>query len=305
MLNQIDFNKIHIFSKVFEEQGITKAADKLHVTPSAVSQALTNLEPEIGVRLFQRIGKKIVPTPAAIEFYKAYQISINGLKGALTELKDESEGLSGKLRIGAPTEFGSRQVVDACSKFFKEKNARFEIQFGLPDQLIKKVVNQDLDFAFCDYGVYLKDYKKLIIHKTVFEEKAALVCSPSFYNNYIGQNHSFDHLSSLPHCDYRPVGKVLNLWYRHHFGKTPKELDLKINAAHVGAMIQCALNGMGLVFIPTHLILEEINKKKLIVITGKKKEYINPIVLIQQVDKVPSRLEKAFISSFDSSNLYS
>ncbi len=220
------------------------------------------------------------------------------MSDCISLLKEKKSALSGTLKIGAPPEFGSREVVRAMASFKDEPGARFELTLGLPDDLLKRVITQDLDFAFCDDGPYLKSYKKLLVSRVIFKEEAVLVCSPEFQKSRVKGNHSFQHLSALPHCDYRADHKVLQLWYEHHFGKSPQELDTRLIAPHVGSMIQGALHGLGLAFIPTYLIENELRSKSLVLIPGKKKEYVNPILLVQKADKVPGKLEKAFIATF-------
>lgn len=300
MLNNqnLDLNKLRIFTAIYETKSVTKAGERLRVTPSAVSQSLTQLESELGFHLFQRISKKLLPTAQADSLFSVVQKYNMELSECLTQARASKNTISGLLKIGAPPEFGSRQVVQRASSFFKHHDARFQIEFGLPDELLQKVVSQELDFAFCDGGPYLKKYSKLILHQTVFKEEAVLVCSREFYQMEVRGDYSFGHLSSLPHSEYRPDRKVLNLWYQHHFGKTPVSLDLRLSAPQVNAMIQAALAGMGLVFIPTHLIQAELKSKKLVVIPTKKSAYVNPIVLVQKADKVPTLLEKKFISKF-------
>lgn len=296
--NAVDLNKLKIFAAILESGGVSMAAQVLHVTPSAVSQTLTQLEDELGFRLFQRISKKLYPTEQAKQLYTVFQKCSNEIKVCLDGIDSKKSEPSGTLRIGAPPEYGSRQLVDVASEFFKYQHARFELELGLPDHLLNKVLNQELDFAFCDGGPYLKKYSKLVVHQTVFKEEAVLVCSKDFFHKEVKGNFSFEHLSSLPHSDYRPDRKVINLWYDYHFGKVPASLDLRLSASQVNAMIQAALVGIGLVFIPSHLIEAELKSKKLLEIPTKKSVYINPIVLVQKSDKVPSLLEKKFISKF-------
>ncbi|MES2801347.1 MAG: LysR family transcriptional regulator [Bdellovibrionota bacterium] len=294
----VDLNKLRIFAAIYEFNGVSKAADILHVTPSAISQTLNQLETELGFKLFQRISKKLYPTEQAKNLYLVFQKCTDDLKTCLDTIDNRKSEPSGTLRIGAPPEYGSRQVVQVASEFFKFKHAKFELEFGLPDNLLGKVLNQELDFAFCDGGPYLKKYSKLVVHQTVFKEEAVLVCSKEFYQKWVKGVHTFEHLSSLPHSDYRPDRKVLNLWYQYHFNKIPSEFDLRLSGSQVNAMIQAALMGIGLVFIPTQLIESELKSKKLVIIPTKKSPYINPIVLVQKADKVPSLLEKTFISKF-------
>jgi DNA-binding transcriptional LysR family regulator len=294
----IDFNKLRIFAAIYEKNGVSKASEILHVTPSAVSQTLTQLEMELGFKLFQRISKKLYPTEQGDALYVTFVKCTSELKDCLNRIEEKRAEPSGTLKIGAPPEFGSKQVVEVAAQFFKYQHAQFELQFGLPDDLLRQVLTQDLDFAFCDFGPSLKKYSKLIVYETVFKEEAVLVCSKDFYHKHVKGNHSYDHLSSLPHADYRPDLKVINLWYQYHFNKTPNDLDLRLSASQVNAMIHAALSGVGLVFIPTHLIANELKSKKLVMIPTKKSAYINPIVLVQKADRVPTLLEKTFISRF-------
>lgn len=300
MLNDqnLDLNKLRIFTAIYESKSVTKAGERLRVTPSAVSQSLTQLESELGFHLFQRISKKLLPTAQADSLFSVVQKYNVELGEYLIRARESKNTISGLLKIGAPPEFGSRQVVQCASSFFKHKDARFQIEFGLPDDLLQKVVSQELDFAFCDGGPYLKKYSKLVVYQTVFKEEAVLVCSREFFQKEVKGDFSYGHLSSLPHSDYRSDSKVINLWYEHHFGKVPTSMDLRFSASHVNAMVQAALAGMGLVFIPTHLIQAELKTKKLIAIPTKKSAYVNPIVLVQKADKVPTLLERKFISTF-------
>jgi DNA-binding transcriptional LysR family regulator len=299
MLNEeLDLNKLKVFAVILESNGVGKAAHVLNVTPSAVSQTLNQLEKELGFKLFQRISKKLHLTEQGQNLYSVFKKSSNELKTCLETIDSLKGEPSGTLRIGAPPEYGSRQVVKVVSEFERFKHAKFELEFGLPDHLLNRVLNQELDFAFCDGGPYLKKYSKLVIHQTVFKEEAVLVCEKGFYQKWVKGKHSFDHLTSLPHADYRPDRKVIHLWYQHHFNKSPAKLDVRLSASQVNAMIQAALMGIGLVFIPTHLIEAELKSKKLVIIPTKKTAYINPIVLVQKADKVPTLLERTFISKF-------
>ena len=55
---------IHYILEVGRCGGITKAANKLYITPSALSKFVQTRETELGILLFHRIGKRFVPTEA-------------------------------------------------------------------------------------------------------------------------------------------------------------------------------------------------------------------------------------------------
>ena len=58
-----------IFVAVFRHSNITKAAAELHIAQPSVSFAIKELEDYYGVRLFERIGRRICPSECGKEFF--------------------------------------------------------------------------------------------------------------------------------------------------------------------------------------------------------------------------------------------
>jgi DNA-binding transcriptional LysR family regulator len=79
-LSQIDLNLLLVLDTVLSERSVVGAARRLHVTPSAISNALARLRSEFGDPLVVRSGRGIVPTPRAAELAPS-------LKQALSELE--------------------------------------------------------------------------------------------------------------------------------------------------------------------------------------------------------------------------
>lgn len=63
-IQQLDLNLLKVFQTLYLEQNMTRAADVLHLTPSAVSHAMKRLRETLGDPLFQRSQNKMMPTPA-------------------------------------------------------------------------------------------------------------------------------------------------------------------------------------------------------------------------------------------------
>ena len=62
----MDLNLLRVFETVYREQHLTRAAEALALTPSAVSHALRRLREQLGDPLFVRDGKLMRPTPACL-----------------------------------------------------------------------------------------------------------------------------------------------------------------------------------------------------------------------------------------------
>ena len=63
-IQQLDLNLLKVFECIYQEQNMSRAAEVLHITPSAVSHALKRLRESLGDPLFQRDNNRMLPTPA-------------------------------------------------------------------------------------------------------------------------------------------------------------------------------------------------------------------------------------------------
>jgi DNA-binding transcriptional LysR family regulator len=61
----MDVHQLELFLAVMESSSMTRAAEKIHLSPGAVSLQLHNLATELHTELFVRSGKRLIPTPAA------------------------------------------------------------------------------------------------------------------------------------------------------------------------------------------------------------------------------------------------
>jgi DNA-binding transcriptional LysR family regulator len=82
-LASIDLNLLLVLHVVLLEQNVARAAGRLHVTPSAVSNALARLRDALGDPLVTRKGRGIVPTPRAIELAPILARTLHDLEAAL------------------------------------------------------------------------------------------------------------------------------------------------------------------------------------------------------------------------------
>jgi DNA-binding transcriptional LysR family regulator len=84
-LSNLDLNLLLVLDTVLSERSVAKAAHKLHVTPSAVSNSLAKLRNALGDPLVTRRGRGIVPTPRASELAPSLKRALGELETALTQ----------------------------------------------------------------------------------------------------------------------------------------------------------------------------------------------------------------------------
>ncbi|WP_429811320.1 LysR family transcriptional regulator [Ensifer sp. B1-9] len=81
----LDLNLVRIFNAVLDERGVTKAAERLHLTQSAISHALARLREVVGDELFIRGPEGMHPTPRAVELGQAFKPALLQIESALCE----------------------------------------------------------------------------------------------------------------------------------------------------------------------------------------------------------------------------
>ena len=94
-----EIRHLELLMAVVEEGTLTKAADHLHVTQSALSHQLRNAEERLGARLFQRVNKKMVLTQAGERLLASARAVRNELERARGDIQRMTDGDSGTLRI--------------------------------------------------------------------------------------------------------------------------------------------------------------------------------------------------------------
>jgi DNA-binding transcriptional LysR family regulator len=86
-LHKIDLNLLATFEALIEEGSVAAAADRLHLTPSAVSHALGRLRMQFGDPIMVRVGGKMQPTPQALLLADQIAPVLRSLRRALEPLK--------------------------------------------------------------------------------------------------------------------------------------------------------------------------------------------------------------------------
>lgn len=139
-----DFDTLQTFVAVVETGGITAAAKRLHRAKSAVSRRLSQLEAELGVPLFVRSTRHIVPTDAAQLYYERCVRILADLAEADAAVRGDST-LSGRLRVTLPLAFGMRRVAPVALAY-REAHPGVLLDLDVTDRRVD-IVAEGFDVA--------------------------------------------------------------------------------------------------------------------------------------------------------------
>ncbi|MFC7398460.1 LysR family transcriptional regulator [Chelatococcus sp. GCM10030263] len=139
-----------MFLAVYSLRNLTKAAEREHIAPSAISKRLQDLELELGVSLFYRHTRGVTPTPAgevlAGHVYRLFD-DVNRMS---LELSDYASGVRGQVRIHAHTSAVVEYLPDDIASFVE---AYPNVRVALREETSPNVLQSTLD-GVADIGVF-------------------------------------------------------------------------------------------------------------------------------------------------------
>ncbi|WP_422844590.1 LysR substrate-binding domain-containing protein [Acidovorax sp. M2(2025)] len=107
---------LRAFSTVTRFGGVSRAAEALHLTQSAVSKQVKELETWVGVPLFERSRKRLALTPAGERYEKAVRAVLAQLEAATLELITSDDG-GGALHLSSLPTFGAKWLIPRLPQF--------------------------------------------------------------------------------------------------------------------------------------------------------------------------------------------
>lgn len=132
-------------------RSITRAAERLHISQPALSSYISGIEDNIGVKLFNRYSKEVVPTYSG-ELYIHAAKKMLLLKAEFDEmLSDLRGGERGRIRIGMQIR-RSPFIIPAFYREFHEMYPKVEISFaeGVIERLEEMLADDELDLVLCN-----------------------------------------------------------------------------------------------------------------------------------------------------------
>lgn len=153
----MDLKQLEYILKIAEENNITKAAEKLFITQSALNQQLLRLEKELGTPLFVRSRSNWHLTPAGEIYVEAAKTAVQLKKETYSRIHDLIEVREGQLRIGLTPERGTEMFASIYPIFYK-KYPKVKIE---PLEMPVKKQQQEISQGNLDVGfLTLQDSQK-------------------------------------------------------------------------------------------------------------------------------------------------
>jgi DNA-binding transcriptional LysR family regulator len=292
-------HEITIFQGVIKHGGFNRASKYLRLSQPAISANIKKLEDDLGIELFERLGRTIELTKAG-KLVEEYAIRLTALLTEMRHAIDEVKGLEvGQLRCGAATTIGI-YILPRILLEFKKRFPKVETQLSLEQsrKIEERVLSNDLDLGFVNdsFGIA----SSLEAHASFTDELVMITPCEHYLARF--QKVSPKRLRDLP----------LILGPKNSY--TRKIIEKNLDTA--GITYRCVMEventevikaavseGLGLSIISLARIRQEIKNHLLIPVRISGLSMKRQFKLIIHKNRSPSRPMKAFLELLGINNL--
>ncbi len=290
----MNIRQLELFSLVAETGSVTKAANQLYMTQPAVSQAISDLEDNIGVRLFERINRKMLLTDAGEILYIYSKKILRLLEEAEGHMKDIANMRVGKLSVGASTTIGIYLLPLLLGDFRKKYNS-IHTHFVIDNTAVieEMILHNTLDAALVEGPVHHQD----IIVEHMVDDELYLICSP--HHHWVTEGRTVIEPSDL----FKE-----SIIVREHGSGTREVLEnalaknnITYEPTHVLNNTEAIKNavkaGIGVAFVSRVAVEQDVSEGRLVKMELSGIRFMREFKLIYHKDKFISPLLKTFIDA--------
>lgn len=278
-----------IFVRVVDCSGFTRAAERLNLPRSTVSEAVRTLEQHLGTRLLHRTTRKVRPTQDGLLFHSRCQQLIADMDEAEQLFRQSPQRLSGTLKVDVPGRIGRLILAPALPGFLAE-HPQIDIELGMGD----RSVNLIEDGVDCALRVGpLQDSR--LVARGIGQLPLINVASASYLASYGMPSHplQLEHHWGVLYAS-PDNGRVEPWEWREHGMLRQQHLRGRVTVNSAEASIACCIAGLGVIQVPAYDVLTELANGTLQEILPAYRSDPLPINLLYPHRRHPSQRLQVF-----------
>ena len=235
----------------------TATADFMGVTQSAVSHAVKKLEDSAGTKLIRKKGRDFGLTDAGRQLFAACQtifFEIEKVEDALKQIRDDAVW---HICLGSPVEFGATLLIRHVQDFVQQ-HPHIHLDFLFSHHLQGPFIRDEIDLMIDCKAHAIPDVEKIFL----FQEQYVVIGSPDFL-----ARHAVKTIDDLKRVNILSLDKAAVWWTNFCVALPDGHRDVlkkitRIN--HVRGLINGAIHGLGVAFVPKYAVATELKAKVLV-----------------------------------------
>jgi len=257
------YENMDCFVRVVETGSISSAAERMNIAKSAVSRRLKELEEHLGVELFHRTTRSMNLTDTGRTFYQRAVRILEDIVEAEHAASQAHITLKGGFKVALPLSFGIMHMGPAIHEFLKS-HPHIEFDLDFSDREVD-LVQEGFDLA-----IRIADLPDSSLIARRLAPVQSVLCASPGYLETMGTPQTPDDLGKH-RCLVYSLLRDFEYWRladtEGHTVKTKIHPYLK---ASTGEFLRdAAVDGMGIVLLPTFIVYKEIENKQLVPILSQ------------------------------------
>jgi DNA-binding transcriptional LysR family regulator len=249
----MDLYHLKTFFTLGKIRNFTRTADHLHITQSAVSHAIKKLETSIDAALIDRKSRDLVLTDAGKILFRSCEKIFYELEKTDQDLAGLKKQTPLTIRVGATVELGTTILINHINAFL-ERFPELHIDFLFSHHLLEPLLQDSVDLIIDCEPHMAENLEK--IH--LFKEQYVTIAAPKFI-----QKKQITCLDDLAQVRILSMDKDLG-WWRNFISAIPSDkrdcLKQVMQINHIRGIINGAISGLGIGFVPKYTVMEELKK---------------------------------------------
>jgi LysR family transcriptional regulator, low CO2-responsive transcriptional regulator len=287
-MRNVTIRQMRVFAAVARQLSFTRAAHELHLTQPAVSQQVRLLEEEVGMPLFEHLGRRIRLAPAGTELLR-YATQVTALLREAGEALAAMRGLKrGELKLGAVStaKYFAPALLSAFTPAYPEVAIKFTV--GNREEIVRLLAANELDLVIMG-----RPPRELDTTAEPFARHPLVIIAP--VGHPLARRHRIP-LKSLARESFiiREQGSGTRASMEHVFRERGASFRASMEVSSNETIKQAVMAGMGLSFISSHTIGLEAETGKLAVLDVVGLPVVRDWYVIHLRERILSPIASAF-----------
>ncbi len=267
---------MNLVGEIAHRGSFAAAAEALHLSPPSVSRIVSELETDLGVRLFNRTTRQIALTEAGERFLRRSSTIVEEIAALREETRAQHGQPRGQLRVSCVNGFGNMLLAPAIPRFL-DMYPQVRVDLEISNRLVD-LVHEHVDVAI-RVGTGKGGVDSSLVARRIFAQKLIFVATPDYIARH-GAPQSLDDLAG-----HRVVKQVTGTWGRvnhlRHGGETVEYSapdDFVLNSPI--AARNAALAGYGLWLGTDYFVAEDLAEGRLVRLLPDYETVDQPILAV-------------------------
>ncbi len=286
----MNFRKLRIFYETAINLNMTKVAKSLYISQPSVSQAIQELEEELGVKVFDRIGKRLSLTYEGEVYFNYVRRILNLYDEGIENIKKINNKEQGRIVIGASTTIGIYMLPDIIKDFVSiNKGVEISLIIENTKNIEKMILQNKIDFAFVEGKIHSEE----IIYEKIWEDE--LVFIEPYEHEWTNKTFISKEDVSKEKFIMREKGSGTREIVESYLKDKGVEYEVFMELGSTEAIKRSVEAGLGIGCVSNQCIGEEIKSNKISKITFNKERIKRDLLLVVHKDKFISNNMREFI----------